>query len=383
MPKATPKLKFWNIVNSSEDEADLYVYGEIVNGDKWIYEFFGIEATDQVEFIKELNALGTKKNINVYINSPGGDVFAAQTIHNVLKRNPANITVYIDGIAASAASIIAMAGDKVIMPINATMMIHDPMLGLMGYFNATELGDMKDTLDQIKNSIVAAYMTKTKLSEKEIAKLMKDETWMTGKQAVELGFADEVLYDQSVEVVNVGKYAIINSLSVDMSKMKRNPFIQQTIFEGVKQNMGDVQNQNPTVPAQAAQAQITTEPQQTIVAPVVDYAAQERERLKAIDAIAAYIDPELVNEAKYGQNPLTAEQLAFRAMKEGKIINSGLFEQAVIANKAAGTEDVQAQTLPLNNDKELDLNNIKDVNAVFAAFAANSQAHRPRNLRRG
>ncbi|WP_195724214.1 head maturation protease, ClpP-related [Paenibacillus monticola] len=379
---AIPKLKFWNIVNSSEDEAELYVYGPIVNGDGWVYEYFGMEATDQVEFVRELNALGAKKNIAVYINSDGGDVYAAHTIHNVLKRNQAFVTVYIDGIAASAASVIAMAADKLIMPVNATLMIHDPLIGISGYYNAEDLADMKDLLDQVKNSIVAAYMSKSNLSDKEIAKLMTNETYMTGKQALEMGFADEVLYDKTVEVVNAGRYAIVNSLAVDTSKMKNNPFLKH---EGEGTNMSGtpaspinspVPTAPPAVPPVAA-PQAAANP-----VPFVDAATVERERLKGIDAIAANIDSELVNDAKY-TNPITAEQLAFKAMKEGKMLNVGLFNQAVAANQAAGTGGVHGQTLDQGGEKEYDLNNLKDVNAVFSTFAAASQSGRPQNLRRG
>ncbi|MGN7760465.1 head maturation protease, ClpP-related [Paenibacillus sp. 22594] len=377
-----PKLKFWNMVSTSEDEAELYVYGPIVNGDGWVYEYFGEEVSDKVAFVRDLNALGAKKNITVYINSDGGDVYAAHTIHNVLKRNKASITVYIDGIAASAASVIAMAADKLIMPVNATLMIHDPLIGISGYFNTEDLAGMKDLLDQVKNSIVAAYMIKSNLTDKEISKLMSNETYMTGKQALEMGFADEVLYDKSVEVVNAGKYAIVNSLAVDTSRMKNNPFLKQ---EGEEPNM-------PGTPASPINTPVPVSPPAVppIAAPqaaavplaIVDAAAAERERLKGIDAIAANIDPELVNDAKYN-NPISAEQLAFKAMKEGKMLNTGLFNQAVAANVAAGTGGVEGQPLNQGGEKEYDLNNLKDVNAVFSTFAAASQSGRPQNLRRG
>ncbi|WP_238649753.1 head maturation protease, ClpP-related [Paenibacillus piscarius] len=380
-----PKLKFWNMVSTSEDEAELYVYGPIVNGDGWVYEYFGEEVSDKVAFVRDLNALGAKKNITVYINSDGGDVYAAHTIHNVLKRNKAAITVYIDGIAASAASVIAMAADKLIMPVNATLMIHDPLIGISGYFNAEDLAGMKDLLDQVKNSIVAAYMIKSNLTDKEISKLMSNETYMTGKQALEMGFADEVLYDKTVEVVNAGKYAIVNSLAVDTSKMKNNPFLKH---EGEEPSMpgtpGTPGNPvNSPVPAAPPVVPPVAAPQAAAIPlPIVDAAAAERERLKGIDAIAANIDSELVNDAKYN-NPISAEQLAFKAMKEGKMLNAGLFNQAVAANAAAGTGSVQGQTLEQGGEKEYDLNNLKDVNAVFSTFAAASQSGRPQNLRRG
>jgi ATP-dependent protease ClpP protease subunit len=218
-----PPLKFWNFIDSSGDEADLYIYGVITNGDGWIYELFGIEATDQVQFIKDLNALGKKKIINTYINSPGGDVYAAHTIHNVLARNPAKIIHNIDGIAASAATIIPMSG-YVRMQVNSQMMIHDPLIGLEGYFNAADLAEMGDTLAQVKASIVAAYASKANISEKEIIKLMSKSVHLTAKQAVDMGFADEILYDKPVEIVNSGRFLIVNSLAFDTSKFQFNPY---------------------------------------------------------------------------------------------------------------------------------------------------------------
>ncbi|MFU1797369.1 head maturation protease, ClpP-related [Paenibacillus azoreducens] len=376
-------LKFWNFVDTSQDDAELYVYGDIINGDKWVYDFFEEEATDQFQFIRDLNALGKKKNITVYINSPGGDMYAGHTINNVLKRNGAYITVCIDGIAASAASIIAMAADKLIMPVNSTLMIHDPLVGLQGYYNSEDLAAVKDILDQAKQSIIAAYTMKSNLSEKEIAKLMKQERYLTAKEAHEMGFADEVLYDRKVEIENAGKYVIVNSLAIDTSKMKDNPFISKGVSNTMPGQNQDPNKQQQPTPAPQASAVPTSAAAPQAAAPTIDLAAKERERMKAIDAIAANIDPELVNEAKYGENPMTAEQLAFRAMQEGKLINSGMFEAAVTANKAAGTDNVQAQGLGQNSEKEFDVNNLNDVNAIFSAIAANSQAHRPQNIRRG
>lgn len=390
------KLKFWNFVNSGEDEAELYIYGVICNGEGWIYEWFGMEATDQVQFIKDLKALGTKKNITVYINSLGGDVYAAQTILDVLKRNPANITVYIDGIAASAASVIAMAGDKIIMPLNAQIMIHDPLVDLYGQFNASDMEKMKDFLDQIKSGIIAAYMTKSNMSEKEIAKLMSKETWLTAKQALEMGFADEILYDKSIEVVNAGKFLIVNSLSFDVSKLQSNPFIK------LKEEGADPMS-NPTTNSQSTQvetqpgAQAVAAPgfqpvvNQTVTPPVnqpaapaqpaaaqsqtVDAAAAERQRLMDIDAIAAGIDPALVNEAKY-TNPMSASELAFKAMKEGKITNMSALNATIAANQAAGVNNVQPGAVDQSSDPQLDLSKTSDLNKAFAIIAANAQAGR-------
>lgn len=216
--------KFYNFSKTGETSAELNIYGEIVNGDKWLYEQFGVEAVDQLEFIRELEAMGRITDLTLYINSTGGDVFAAQTMHNVLKRHNAKVTGVIDGLCASSACIIACACDTLKMPLNAQMMFHDVMTGLMGYYSAEQLRDQADVLDQVRGGIVAAYMTKSGKTEKELAKLMKGENWLTAKQCLEYGFADEVLYEKQTAIVNAGQFCIVNSIAHDLSKFEANPF---------------------------------------------------------------------------------------------------------------------------------------------------------------
>ena len=135
----------------------------------------GDEVTPR-QFTEELDALGAVPEIVVRINSGGGDVFAANAIYTRLKDNAAKITVKIDGWAASAATIIAMAGDSIEIPGNGVFMVHDPALGLLGYFNETELAKMTDELKVIKQSIVNAYM-KTGKDAADVAAIMAAETW--------------------------------------------------------------------------------------------------------------------------------------------------------------------------------------------------------------
>lgn len=153
-PQAKPKNKhFWNFQPASGDNPpELILYGDIASETWW-----GDEVTPR-QFTEELDALGAVPEIVVRINSGGGDVFAANAIYTRLKDNAAKITVKIDGWAASAATIIAMAGDSIEIPGNGVFMVHDPALGLLGYFNETELAKMTDELKVIKQSIVNAYM---------------------------------------------------------------------------------------------------------------------------------------------------------------------------------------------------------------------------------
>lgn len=133
--------------------------------------------------------------MTVWLNSPGGDCVAAAQIYNMLKEYPGNITIKIDGIAASAASLIAMAGDEVLMSPVSMMMIHNPMTAAIG--NADEMQKAAAMLDEVKDSIINAYELKTGLTRAKLSHLMDDETWMNAAKAVELGFADDILYRDS------------------------------------------------------------------------------------------------------------------------------------------------------------------------------------------
>ena len=130
--------------------------------------------------------------MTVFINSPGGDVFAASQIYSMLKNHKGKVTVKIDGIAASAASVVAMAGDETLIAPTALMMIHDPSTCAMG--NKADMEKAIILLDEVKESIINAYETKSHLSRNKIAKLMSDETWLNAKKAHEMGFVDGILF---------------------------------------------------------------------------------------------------------------------------------------------------------------------------------------------
>jgi ATP-dependent Clp protease protease subunit len=186
------KRKFWNWVKNEGDpnadaERTLFLSGEI-SDETW----YGDEVTPKL-FKDELNA--GSGNITVWINSPGGDVFAAAQIYNMLRDYKGSVTVKIDGLAASAASVIAVAGDTVLMSPVAMMMIHNPATIAMG-----DVGDMEKAigmLNEVKESILNAYEDKTGMKRSKLSKMMDDETWFNAKKAVELGFADEILFTDS------------------------------------------------------------------------------------------------------------------------------------------------------------------------------------------
>lgn len=219
--------RFWEFkakkVND-QNVGELYLYGIITN-----MIFWGDEVTPK-GFNQELKDLGEIDVLNIYINSPGGNVFAGQTIYSILKRHPAAKNVYVDGIAASMASVIAMVG-KVFMPKNATMMIHNPMAGIDG--NATALRKMADDLDIVRVGMLAAYTEKTGLSEEEIIPLLDAETLMSAEDAFKNGFADEVLGENKIAASLNGEFLVYGDVKIDVSKFKNFDSMKGN-FESVK-----------------------------------------------------------------------------------------------------------------------------------------------------
>lgn len=177
-------MKFWDF-KDLDTEAEMRLEGPI-SEDTW----WGDEVTPQL-FRNELSVYDGKP-LTIWINSPGGDVFAASQIYTAIMERKGPTNVKIDGIAASAASVIAMAGDKVEMSPTAIMMIHNPLAMAMG--NVDDFKQIIDVLKEVKETIVNAYEIKSQLPRDEIARLMDKETYMNAKKAVQLGFADSVLY---------------------------------------------------------------------------------------------------------------------------------------------------------------------------------------------
>lgn len=176
--------KFWNWISDEINQRVLRLEGSIAE-ESW----YDDDVTPQL-FKSELMA-GTGP-ITVWINSPGGDCVAAAQIYNMLMDYPGDVTVNVDGIAASAASVIAMAGSRVCMSPTSLMMIHNPLTVAMG--DSTEMRKAIQLLDEVKESIINAYEIKTSLPREQLSSLMDAETWMNANRAKELGFCDEILF---------------------------------------------------------------------------------------------------------------------------------------------------------------------------------------------
>lgn len=223
--------KFWQVKNEVNGNNEILLYGPIAGESSW----WGDEVTPR-SFAEDLESLGGK-DVTVRINSGGGDVFAAHAIHNQLVAYKGRVTVVIDGLAASAATIIAVAGDRIIMPSNALFMIHNPAIGLSDYYGADELLKAAEALNTIKGSIVAAYRKRCKASAEELAAMMDAETWMGAAECLEKGFVDEI--QGSVSPVLNGSSLVVNSVNFNIKKFKNQDALKACI-----QNQTEVKSMN-------------------------------------------------------------------------------------------------------------------------------------------
>lgn len=221
------KRKFWNWVRDADTgERTLVLNGQIAEN-----SWFGDEVTPTI-FRDEL--MKCEGNITVWINSPGGDVFAAAQIYNMLMDYKGNVTVRIDGLAASAASVIAMAGTTVEMSPVGMLMIHNPSTAVIG--NTKEMQAAIQMLDEVKESILNAYELKTGQPRQQLSDLMDAESWMNAKKAVEMGFADKILFaneneekqSEGVEAMLFSQRAVTNSL-IDKIKAQSLKFVKAAV----------------------------------------------------------------------------------------------------------------------------------------------------------
>ncbi len=256
-PKASVKSSWFRMQASADSEAEIYIYDEI--------GYWGVTAK---QFVANLKALGDITHIKLHINSPGGDVFDGIAIFNALKFHGAAITVYIDGLAASMASVIAMVGNPVIMPENTMMMIHKPW-GFAGG-DAEDMRDYADLLDKVESVLIPAYAAKTGKSHDEVAAMLEDETWLTGEECLAQGFADQVTPSlQAMACIHSKRIEEFEKMPKSIRNMVTPP-----------RNTASRDPQNPAQP-DAPQNPVNAD---TIRAQVI---AEQRERLNGINDLFA------------------------------------------------------------------------------------------------
>ena len=364
------------------NDAEINLYGEVVDEhpvDWWTGEPIPGNFIALDDFLRDLDDLGTKDNITVHINSVGGSLYAGLAIYNRLRALSANITTINDALAASAASIIFQAGNTRKVNAGSSLMIHGAASFLFGYYQVQDLKDAIKMLENANKTAVAAYAQATGKDSASIKTMVDRETWMTGQEAVDAGFADEVI-DGEIEV-NMSlspdkRFIVSNGVAMSTRGMSAFPAAAAVMTkEQASAMFGGAAPQNSATPATEpvnanknaggnTMEQITTMEALRAAFPElvgqVEAAAKasehsdgvqaERARIKDIESIEASIaDKELVKAAKYGETPMTAEKLLFTAAQQGKLVgttmlgnlsrdtqNSGV--EAVAGAPATGTE---------------------------------------------
>lgn len=342
--------KFWQVKNEVNGNSEILLYGPIAGESSW----WGDEVTPR-SFAEDLESLGGK-DVTVRINSGGGDVFAAHAIHNQLVAYKGRVTVVIDGLAASAATIIAVAGDRIIMPSNALFMIHNPAIGLSDYYGAEELLKAAEALNTIKGSIVAAYRKRCKASAEELAAMMDAETWMGAAECLEKGFVDEI--NGSVTPVLNGNSLIVNSVQFDTCKFKNQDALKSCINKKTMEvkNMSKLEEflnslglkfADESQPTASAPAQNVV-PQPAVNQEAIAKAAVEAERqrvaaLEALDGGDNQAVTAIIAEAK--KNGKTADDIkpyidAVKTIPPAQNAAQQLVTNMIGDNKASGVEGI-------------------------------------------
>ena len=375
IPNKHGLLKPYNIVvNEADNSAEINMYGEVVSArptDWWTGEPIPGNFIAQDEFLRDLEGLAGKDSITVHINSVGGDMYAGIAIYNRLKGLAAKVTTINDGLAASAGSLIFMAGDTRKVNAGSNIMIHGAAGFLYGYYQVQDLADVKKQLEAHNKAGINIYVEATGKDHDTIKAMVARETWLTGQEAVDAGFADEVITSEENPVEM--------RLSPDKATMMVNGYPVAARFLGTIPETvavmsaeewaemstpasGSEPHNNSDKPAPQArnnthqnggnaQMEIRNETDlrnayPDLVAQIennaqANGAAAERQRIQGIESIANAIgDAEMVRNAKFGEKPMNAQELAFAAMQKQAAIGAQMVGKMAADTANSGVKGV-------------------------------------------
>ena len=326
----------WNLVKNDDKSAELMLYGDIAES------FWGdtISAKEVTEYLADLDV----ENIDVYINSNGGVVDTAIAINNALRRHKAKVTVNIDGIAASAATLITCAGDIVRMPKNALFMIHNPSTIAMG--DSEKMRKQADVLEKYKSSIMETYLQKVNIDKEKLSELMDNETWLNAEEALEYGFIDEITENADIQVVE--NKVISNNMVFNMAEFKNfnvDKNIKNNGKGSGKMTKDEIKAQFPDI-----YTEIVNEGKEIGV-------KEERTRIQEIENLG--YNHEVVDKAKF-EDPKNARDLALEIVSLMKQENQNKLNR------------IQDEGKPLNNTPKGNDDGVNDeqkaANKILAFF---------------
>ena len=351
---------FYTMASTNGAEAEITMYGEIV--EQRPRDWYGNEIDGQFivaeEFLEDLKAVEGCSAITIRMNSGGGDAGASITIHNRLRDLAAKgvkLTCIVDGIAMSGGSLIMCACDTVKVNASSLIMIHKCWSFLFGGYNADELRQAADANDAYDRAQAAIYIRKTGESETKILHMMADTTYMTGKEAFEKGFADEVLDEEPLQIAASadGRTLYVGQRAMHLAPGMFAPDSIPTVDAGavpVETNTSNQATEEGGKPMATTVEELRAESPELVseleAAVRADATRAEQERLQSIDDIAGLFSADMVREAKYGEHACTAQELAFRAAQEAAKNGQTFLANLEADAQASGAGDVPAAPAP-------------------------------------
>lgn len=350
-------------------EYELTLYGDVMAADErdwWTGERTDVPAVTSEAINRELAELRNASHVTVRLNSCGGDLYAGLAIHDVLRSLPAEVTVRVEGVAASAASVIACAGDRVVVTPGSIFMVHEGALALCGYYTGADVRALAEDMDAGVRAMLGVYSAKTGRSVEELRPVVEAETWMVGQEIVDAGFADELEeYDgadgeapEGEVTTDEGGETVIAGVAHDLSRFRHVPDLAARVSASAHHTaqapagtpaVSDMTEPPSAAPEERGVASMNAtelrEQHPDLVAEIDAAARQsERDRLAAIDEVADGLPADLVREAKYGEHPMGAEQMALaalRAQKRGRDAAAEADREAMARFRAAAEQDAE------------------------------------------
>lgn len=350
-------VKAYNMAILDDDSAEINMYGDVymeAPRDWWTGERQEGQYIAADEFLEDLEEIKEKSNITVHINSGGGDLYAGLAIYNRLKALKGHVTTINDGLAASAASLIFQAGNTRKMNAGSNLMAHGVGGFLFGFYMIEDLEELVTQFKAHNKAIVNVYAEAMGVSYNEAKSLIKSETWLTGQEAIDRGLADELIEEEEEDT----EENLFNSLIRKLSGSNPGALNCYAMPAAAPQVVNKLPEKEEEIMANTVKELRAQYPD--LVAQIEDAAkekarVEERDRIKGLEEISgAVADKALMEEAKFGESPMTVEELSVMAMKQQSKLQASILKSLEEDAKNSGTGDIKASPKNIEEDEEDD-----------------------------
>lgn len=354
-------VKAYNMAILDDDSAEINMYGDVymeTPRDWWTGERKEGQYIAADEFLEDLEEIKEKSNITVHINSGGGDLYAGLAIYNRLKALKGHVTTINDGLAASAASLIFQAGNTRKMNAGSNLMAHGVGGFLFGFYMIEDLEELVTQFKAHNKAIVNVYAEAMGVSYNEAKSLIKSETWLTGQEAIDRGLADELIEEEEEDTEENTEENLFNSLIRKLSGSNPGALNCYAMPAAAPQVVNKLPEKEEEIMANTVEELRAQYPD--LVAQIEDAAkekarVEERDRIKGLEEISgAVADKALMEEAKFGESPMTVEELSVMAMKQQSKLQASILKSLEEDAKNSGTGDIKASPKNIEEDEEDD-----------------------------